>query len=303
MALRMSPPAPLVSIVTPVYNGAAYLREAIESVLSQDYPRIEYIVSDGGSTDETLEILESYRGRLRYFSGRDKGPGDATYRGFLLAQGEIFAWLNSDDLYLPGAVRIGVDYLRSNPEVDVVYGQGYWIDENGKTIRPYPSLPFNPKVLERDCFICQPSSFIRAAAYRACPLDPEVNMSFDYDLWIRMAKHAVSFTEIPQFLACTRMHSGALTIGERNRVFEASMGLLKRHYGYVPLEWVFGYTTYLADGRDQFFEPLQPSIRNYLASLPAGFRCNPERRLRFLGDWTSAPFRALVRRAVGRTHR
>ena len=292
----MSPSSPLVSIVTPAFNAARFLPDAIESVLSQDYPSIEYIVADGGSTDGTLAILERYRGRLRYFSGRDTGPPDALHRGFLQARGPIFAWLNADDVYLPGAVRTAVEFLAAHPEIDVTYGEGYWIDETGKVIRRYPTLPFDGKLLERDCFICQPAAFFRASAYRLCSLDPGVKLSFDYDLWIRMAQRGLRFAALPEYLACTRMHAGADTLHKRDAIFQTSMGLLRRHYGYVPLPWVFGYTAYLTDGRDQFFQPLRPSLRVYLASLPAGLRYNPKRRLRFLGEWASAPWKGIARR-------
>jgi glycosyltransferase involved in cell wall biosynthesis len=290
---RILPP---VSIVTPSFNMAQYLPEAIESVLSQNYPRIEYIVVDGGSTDATAEILQTYGDRLRLFTGKDKGPSDAAHRGFREATGEIFAWLNADDTYLPGAIRTGVEYLLDHPEVDVVYGEGNWIDEQGAVIRRYPTLPFDAKTLERDCFICQPASFIRASSYRRCGLDPDVNRSFDYDLWIRMAKLNFRFASIPQHLANSRMHSGAKTLSERHEVFHASMRLLMRHYGYIPFPWVFGYTAYCLDQRDQFFQPLRPSLGKYLASLPMGFRLNPTHRFRFLCEWLAAPWVGFKRR-------
>jgi glycosyltransferase involved in cell wall biosynthesis len=291
-----SPGLPLVSIVTPSFNMEGYLPRTIESVLSQDYPNIEYIVMDGGSTDRTLEILKSYGNRLKYFSEPDKGPSDAVHKGFQRAHGDIFAWLGADDLYLPGAVRTGVEALMARPEIDVVYGEGNWIDEHDAVIRRYPTLPFNPKDLEWDCFICQPASFMRASAYRRCGLDPDVNFSFDYDLWIRMAKAGIRFQMIPQYLAGSRMHQGAKTINERRTVFDASMALLRRHYGYIPLSWAFGYAAFRHDARDQFFEPMKYSLRNYLASLPVGLRLNPTKRARFLGDWLAAPFRAIGRR-------
>lgn len=274
-----------------------YLAEAIESVLSQDYPSIEYIVMDGGSTDDTKEILERYRDRLQLRIGKDKGPTDAIHQGFSQARGEIFAWLNADDLYLDGAVRAAVEYLTAHPDVDVIYGEANWIDAHGAVIRRYPTLPFDAETLARDCFICQPSAFIRASPYRRCGLDPEVNHSFDYDLWIRMAKQGFRFANIPQYLACSRIHGGSKTIYERNQVFQNSMALLSRHYGYVPFSWVFGYTALRMDGRDQFFEPLRPSLSKYFASLPAGLRLNPSRPWRFLAEWVTAPL-GYVRRAL-----
>jgi len=282
---------PLVSIVTPSYNTARYLPETIESVLSQDYPAIEYIVVDACSTDETPAILERYKDRLRVITGKDKGPSDGAYRGFLEASGEIFAWLNADDIFLPGAIRAGAEYLGAHPEVDVVYGEGYWIDENGAVIRRYPTLPFDAETLARDCFICQPSAFIRASAYRQCSLDPDINLPFDYDLWIRMSKRGFRFASIPQYLSGSRMHSRAKTLSERDNVFQASIALLNRHYGYVPLSWVFGYTALRMDRRDQFFEPLRPSLGKYFASLPLGLRLNKTHPLRFLREWMAAPMR------------
>jgi glycosyltransferase involved in cell wall biosynthesis len=291
-------PKPLVTIVTPSFNMARFLPQTIETVLSQDYDRIEYVVVDGGSTDGTLDILDNYQrqGSLRYLVGKDKGPSDATSRGFREAAGEIFAWLNADDTYLPGAVRTGVEYLLAHPEIDVVYGEGYWVDEEGARIGRYPTLPFDSKVLERDCFICQPAAFIRASAYRRCGLDPDINRSFDYDLWIRMAKSGFRFAAVPEYLANSRLHRGSKTIYEREDVFQASMELLKRHYGYIPFSWVFGYAAYKKDGRDQCLEPLKPSAGTYLSSLYLGFRMNPRRRLRFFADWISVPLAGILRR-------
>jgi glycosyltransferase involved in cell wall biosynthesis len=291
-----SPEPPLVSIVTPLYNMAQHLPATIESVLSQNYPRIEYIVVDGGSTDGSLEILERYQDRLRWFTGKDKGPSDAAHRGFVEARGEVLAWLNADDVYLPGAVRTGVEYLATHPDVDVVYGEASWIDDKGAVIRRYPTLPFDPKVLERDCFICQPAAFIRASSYKRCGLDPDINASFDYDLWIRMAKHNFRFASIPEYLAGSRMHGGAKTFYQRADVFHASMRLLKRHYGYIPFPWIFGYTAYRMDRRDQFFQPLEPSLLKYLASLPVGLWLNPAKPFRVLGEWLCAPVAYFRRR-------
>jgi glycosyltransferase involved in cell wall biosynthesis len=274
---------------------ARYLPQAIESVLSQDYPDIEYIVMDGGSTDDTLRILARHGDRLQFISENDRGPSDAVGRGFRRARGDILAWLNADDQLLPGAVRTAVEYLQQHPDIDIGYGEGWWIDNKGEVIRRYPSIAFDARTLEADCFICQPATFMRAAAYRRCELDPTVRLSFDYDLWIRMAKQGLRFGLIPTYLANSRVHSEALSISERRSVFQSSMAVLKRHYGYVPFSWIFGYTAFRLDGRDQFLQPLRPTVLKYLASLPVGLCYNPRRPVRFCGEWIKAPLRAGIR--------
>jgi glycosyltransferase involved in cell wall biosynthesis len=273
---------------------ARFLPATVENVLAQDYYPLEYIVIDGASTDGTVAILQQYRGRLQYFSEKDRGPADAIHKGFRKAQGEILAWLNADDLYEPGAIRFAVDYLAAHPETDVVYGDGWWLAEDGHPIRPYPTRPFDARLLERDCFICQPAAFFRASAYRACEIDPSLPLSFDYDLWIRMAKQGRRFVYLPRHLANTRMYPSSLTLGRRREVFHVSMDLLRRHYGYVPFSWIFGYTAFRVDGRDQFFEPLRPSLGKYLLSLPLGLWYNRSRPGRFFSEWFAAPWKALL---------
>jgi len=286
---------PLVTVVTPSYNMAEFVAEAIDSVLSQDYPRFELIVMDGGSTDGTTEILRSYGSRLRYCVAPDAGPADAIHRGFLQASGAILSWLNADDRLLPGAIRTAAGHLAEFPKTDVVYGEARWIDQRGTTIGRYPTLPFDAKMLARDCFICQPTAFMRASSYRECGLDPSVKCSFDYDLWIRMAKLRFRFDALPQYLAESRMHAGAKSFYQRDQAFRDSIRLLKRHYGYVPFQWVYGYAAYRMDGRDQFFAPIRHSGAKYLASLALGFRYNPTRALRFLGEWLAVGWKAVAK--------
>jgi glycosyltransferase involved in cell wall biosynthesis len=271
-----------------------FLPAAVESVLAQDYSQIEYIVIDGGSTDGTAEILERYRRFLEFLSEKDLGPADAIHKGLDKAKGEILAWLNADDTYEPGAVRFAVEYLTAHPLADVLYGDGWWIMADGRPIRRYPTSPFNPSILERDCFICQPATFMRASAYRFCKIDRKLKLSFDYDLWIRMSKQGHRFEYAPRHLANSRMHPGCLTLGKRREMFLTSMELLRRHYGYVPFSWVFGYAAFLIDSRDQFFEPLRPSLSNYLLSLPLGFWNNRSKPLRFLREWLVTPWKAIL---------
>ena len=153
--------APLVTVVTPSFNHGRFMRETIESVLTQSYPRIEYLVMDGGSTDETVKILESYGDRVAWVSERDRGQTDAINKGWRRGRGAILAYLNSDDTYLPGAVEKAVAGLRAHPDAGAVYGEGYHVDESGRVIERYPTEPFDLTRLPQTCFICQPTVFLR----------------------------------------------------------------------------------------------------------------------------------------------
>jgi len=291
----MSRVFPLVSIVTPAYNAGRFLGEAIESVLRQDYPNIEYTVVESESNDETREVVDRYRGRLRAIRVPRQGPAAAIHAGLSQANGSILAWLNADDTYQPGAVRTAVETLLTHPEADAVYGEACWIDERGASLRPYPTMAFRATALARDCFICQPASFFRAPAYAACALDASLTVSFDYDLWIRMALRGCRFEYVSRRLANSRMHPDNLTLSRRGEVFDVSMALLRKYYGYVPFLWVFGCLAYRRDGRDQFFEPLRYSPRTYVASLPFGLSLNRGHAVRYFAEWACVPFRGILR--------
>jgi glycosyltransferase involved in cell wall biosynthesis len=278
-------PLPLVSIVTPSYNMAQYLPDTLDSVLSQDYPNIEYIVMDGGSSDGTLDILERYQGRLRYVSAPDKGAADAINQGFALAHGEIIGWLNADDTYLPGAIKTAVHRLLEEPDVTAVYGHAYWVDEKGAILKPYPTRSFTPEMLADDCYICQPACFMRRASFeKAGGLDVSLQSSFDYDLWARLARGG-GLATVPDYLATSRMHSENKTLSDRSRVFREGFLILRRYYGYIPFHWIHSYISYRRDKRDQYYEPLQPTILNYLLSLPIGLAYNWRHGLRYFGEW------------------
>ncbi|MBZ5725168.1 MAG: glycosyltransferase [Acidobacteriia bacterium] len=281
-------PAPLVSIVTPCFNAGRFLARTIESVLAQDYPRIEYIVMDGGSTDETPGILEGYGGRLQYLSARDGGAADAINRGFLRSAGSIFAWLNADDTYFPGAISAAVHGLLSAPEAAVAYGEGLWIDERGEVLGRYPTVtPYHRSMFERECGICQPASFLRREAFAAVGmLHADLQLAFDYDLWIRLSlQHR--FVAVRETLAASRMHRANKSLGQKRLMFQENIGVLRRYYRYVPVNWVYGYLSFLRDGRDQYFEPLRHSALVYLASLAAGSYYNRRHLLRYWSEWFS----------------
>jgi len=288
---------PLVSIVTPCLNMAPFLETTIESVLAQDYPNLEYIVIDGGSTDGSVEILARHGGRLRFSSGPDGGTADAVNRGFRQSRGSIFAFLSADDLYAPGAVSAGVRHLTSDPGAGGVYGEAVWLNAAGEPLGPYPTREFDREQLARECFICQPACFLRREVFEeAGMLDPSLRSAFDYDLWIRVAaRHRLR--KIGEWLAFSRMHRRNKSLGERRRMFSEVTAVLRKHYAYVPFSWLYGYCCYLVDGRDQFYEPLRPSMLKYALSLPFGLAYNPRQPLRYWKDWSAAAsFAGLWRR-------
>lgn len=291
---------PLVTIVTPCLNSARFLEETILSVLDQDYPRIEYFVLDGGSTDGSLQILRKYEASLRWTSAPDRGTADAVNRGFSVGRGEILGFLNADDLYHPAAVSTAVRHLRENPEDAGVYGDAWWIDEQGARIAPYPVRDFNRSLLERECFICQPASFVRRAAFENIGgLDPGLQLAFDYDFWLRMTR-THTMRRVDATLADSRMHRSNKTLGQRDGVFRETFRVLKRDCGYVPFDWIYAFLCFRGDARDQFFEPFRPSILRYLESLPVGLWTNSGVMGRFLREWASVMSWDALRRALTR---
>lgn len=177
---------PLVSVVTPSLNQGQYIEEAIQSVLAQDYPRVEHIVVDGGSSDETLEILRRFP-HLRWLSEPDDGQASAINKGFHMASGEIFAWLNADDYYLSGAVTAAVEMIRVTG-CGLVHGGWRQVDEDGTVIRDVAPLEFDyRRQLEDVNAVCQPGSFFTRDAYWAVGgVDETYQYAMDYELWLKL---------------------------------------------------------------------------------------------------------------------
>ena len=235
---------PLVSIVTPSYGQARFLENTIRSVFDQDYPNIEYIIVDGGSTDGSVEIIRRFADRLAWWvSEKDRGQTDAINKGFARAKGDILAWLNSDDTYAPHAVTEAVEFLRAHPEVGLVYGDANFIDENGSVLCRFPAAQTDYRRLRQGyVHIPQQASFWRADLWRKVgPLDPSFYFAMDYDLWVRLSKLA-PVQYVPRLWANFRLHAQGKTITADDRCWPE---MLKVHYrdggswfGVLPAKYV-----------------------------------------------------------------
>ena len=210
----------LISIITPSYNQGQFLEQTIQSVLAQDYPHIEYLIIDGGSKDNSIEIIQRYAKRLAYWeSSSDRGQAHAINKGLQRASGEVLGWLNSDDLLLPDAVSRVVAAFRDHPDVDVVYGRIERIDERGEIV-PTPLLPkdkvvFSKQLVVGECVINQPGAFWqRSIMEKAGMLDEDLHYAMDYEYWIRLALAGAQFMRLPETLAQFRLSGSSKTVGQ-----------------------------------------------------------------------------------------
>lgn len=235
-----------MSVVTPSLNQGRFIRHAIESVLSQSYPHVDYLVVDGGSTDETLDVLRSYGERVRWISESDAGQSDAINKGFRKTRGEVLAWLNADDVLFPGAIESAVDELNRFPETGLVYGRGALLDEQGDETGPFAGIePFNLwRLLYGLDYILQPATFFRRDAFEAAgELDLNLHYAMDWDLWLRLAALAeVRFLD--RILAGSREYGDTKTAtGGWKRIGELKR-LVKHHTGR---SWSPGVRLYALD--------------------------------------------------------
>jgi glycosyltransferase involved in cell wall biosynthesis len=239
---------PLVSVVMPSMNHAAFITAAIDSILSQSYANLEIWVADGGSTDATVAWLKSKQvedHRLRWFSEPDSGPANALNKALHRARGTIIGWLNSDDLYTPDAINRAVEAFAANPRWQMLYGHGDHIDVAGNFIDHYPTLTpeTNIEVFGDGCFICQPTVYFkRTLPILLGPLDERLKTAFDFDYWLR------AFTKLPGRIgfidavqAYSRLHEDSITLRMRRTVALEGIQLLARHLGHAPSHWLLTY--------------------------------------------------------------
>ncbi|MBI2685133.1 MAG: glycosyltransferase [Acidobacteria bacterium] len=239
---------PLVTIVTPSYNQGHFIAATIESVLSQDYCHIEYIIMDGGSTDATQSVVLPYQNRLTFISEKDRGQTHAINKGFRMAKGEIVAYLNSDDTLLPGAVSRAVAALNQHPDAGAIYGDGYQIDYHGNVKQKFPfTEPFNlwklTFVLD---YILQQSVFFRRSCVEAVGwFNEDLHFGMDWDILVRLGKR-YGLAYVPESLGCLREYDEAKSFAGGARRFDELARLLREQTGerYPPGWWFYGCDTY-----------------------------------------------------------
>jgi GT2 family glycosyltransferase len=231
-----------VSIITPSYNQGQFIERTLQSVASQTGAVIEHVVFDGGSADNTAEVLRNFSPPVRWDSKKDKGQTDAVNQGIRATDGEIIGWLNSDDIYYPGAVARVVEYFDRHPEIDVVYGMADHIDLDDKAFESYPTEPWDFKRLQETCFICQPALFFRRRVIEQHGLlDESLNYCMDYEYWLRLGKAGVRFAYLEEKLAGSRLYADNKTLGARVKVHKEINDMFKRLFSRVPDKWLFNY--------------------------------------------------------------
>lgn len=238
---------PIFSVVIPSFNQAAFLRQTLNSVIEQDYPKMEIFVSDGGSTDGSVEILQEYSqtnpGLLRFESRPDGGHHHGVNKGIFNTSGDIIAWINSDDIYLPDTFWKVATFFHYNSMAMVVYGRNRYVDRDLNPVTDYP-VDWSPLLSEQRrrmmhfCLVPQPSLFFKRTAVTLCgALDSKI---LDYELWMRWQKE-LPFYFCDDYFSLSRLHDDAITANADHRLLLGICETVHQYYGAVPFSWAFKY--------------------------------------------------------------
>ena len=244
---------PSISVVTPTFNGAAYLEDAILSVKRQSGVATEHVVIDAASTDNTLEILERHP-HLRWISEPDRGQSDAINKGFLMATGDLVGWLNADDYYLPGALNAIARAAEEHPEADVLYGDCIFVDPDGRIVRSKVEHDFDAQVLLYfGCYIPSTSTFFRRRLIdRGLLLDCDYRVAMDFEFFARLARLGCSFHYVPRFIAAFRWHQDNVSLRNTERRAQERHLVQSAAFGCEPPPWRLETQRYWARARRLF---------------------------------------------------
>lgn len=264
---------PKISVIIPSFNQGEYIQRTISSILSQNYPNLECLVMDGGSTDNTIDILNRYGTNIIWESKTDNGQANAVNKGIQKSTGEVIAWINSDDTYEPETLMTIGQTFKDNSDISLVYGKANYIDKNDRYLRPYDVKNFTSQSelvehLSKFCCMCQPAVFFRKSIVEQHGyLDETLYNCMDYEYWMRLAKHE-KFLYIDQVFSNFRMYRENKSIKSRANLYNEVIQSIKKHYGYVPIYTAAGLSDYHLRQGDQFFETSTPvSIQLILFTL------------------------------------
>lgn len=298
------------SIITPSFNQGRFIKATLDSILQQDYPHVESLVMDGGSTDDTRAVLQAYGDpRLTWVSEADGGQADAINKGLRRAQGDILAYLNSDDIYLPGALRTVADYFAAHPQAAVVYGDCVGIDINGDslglTLRGQPA--HLETFLVKRTYVPQPSAFWRREVTEAIGLfDDGLHYAMDRDYWVRMLLAGCSLAYLDRPLAAFRFHAESKTVSQAHRFWHDLRRIVEKTYAapglpasIAPLKAVaFAYADF--DGAELMWRAHPAEARRLLRGVvrsPAPLKLRILALARYLDTYGQTPFADWLRKA------
>jgi glycosyltransferase involved in cell wall biosynthesis len=245
---------PKISIITPSFNQGIYLEDCIQSILGQDYPNLEYFIIDGGSKDQSIRIIKKYEAQLSgWVSEPDQGQSDAINKGMQRASGDLIAWLNADDYYLPGALQTIAESYQQHPEAPFYFGNGLRVDEyksNSKQFFQTGIVSFDRPVLIFGLnYILQPATFIRRASLEKVGyLDVNLHYAMDTDLWLRLSVE-VDPVPVQAILAASREHGSTKTATGSFKRLEELRLVTEKHSG-IPI--TPGYLCYFLDTLERF---------------------------------------------------
>lgn len=267
-----------ISVVVPSYNQAAYLPATLESVCAQTHPDTEVLVFDGGSTDGSAEILQAGRYAttggepVRWVSRRDHGQADAINQGLRAATGDVLAYLNSDDVYYPGALAAVAAHFAAHPECLALYGRAHHLRADGSVLEEYPTEPWDYDRLLDTCFLCQPAVFWRREIIeRFGVFDDALRYALDYEYWLRVGREVPFHYLDGAFLAGSRLHADTKTLSQRSAV-HAELARTVQKYSPRP-EPVWRWVKHLAHHRAAEHESPDPADpagrRRFVAAMVA----------------------------------
>jgi glycosyltransferase involved in cell wall biosynthesis len=228
-----------ISIVTPSYNQGQFIEQTIKSVLDQNYPNLEYIIIDGGSTDNTIEIIKKYEKYLTYWiSEKDNGQTNAINKGIIKSTGDIVAYICSDDYYEKSTFRIIADYFINNTNTEMVYGGCTFVDSKSKIMRYKKVTKYNKNKLLIKNIIWQPTVFMRRKVIDKCGLfDENMDLAMDYEYWLRLLKFKIKTIGLNTNLAYYRWHENSKTINAEKKHLKEAFEIQKKYGGGSLYSW------------------------------------------------------------------